>query len=89
MNSELIPFSTENNNRYFYDPRIREIFIFSEEMYKKREIQCNTNTRPHDVYKSLTGKDVEYQLANIGQITIELTEKCDLNCKYCTYGTLY
>ena len=32
MNSELIPFITENNNRYFYDPRIREIFIFSEEM---------------------------------------------------------
>jgi uncharacterized protein len=58
-------------------------------MYKKREIQCNTNTRPHDVYKPLTGKDVEYQLSNIGQATIELTEKCDLNCKYCTYGTLY
>ncbi|UCH94486.1 MAG: radical SAM peptide maturase, partial [Candidatus Aminicenantes bacterium] len=43
----------------------------------------------NDGYIPLTGRDVEYRLANLGQLTIEMTEKCILNCHYCTYGDLY
>lgn len=89
MKNELIPFISENNNRYFYDPRLREIFIFSEALYQGRETHCNKNMDPKALYKTLTGKNVEYQLANITQITIEMTEKCNLNCHYCAYGNLY
>lgn len=89
MKNELIPFISGNNNRYFYDPQIREIFLFNEDLYQTREILCNKNRGPNDLYKPLTGKDVEYRIANIGQITFEMTEICNLNCLYCTYGKLY
>ena len=69
--NELIQFKTENGNHYFYDPSLKEIFLFSEELYQKRKIHCKGNTKPKDYYHILTGKDVEYQLANIKQITIE------------------
>lgn len=32
---------------------------------------------------------VKQQLANAQQITFEVTESCNLNCKYCGYGDLY
>mgnify|MGYP000848840763 CR=1 FL=1 len=28
-------------------------------------------------------------ISNINQLTFETTEKCNLNCKYCSYGNLY
>lgn len=89
MMNELIQFITENDNRYFYDPLLREIFLFREDLYQRREILCKRNMKQKDLYQPFTGKDVEYQLANIKQITIEMTEKCNLNCHYCTYGNLY
>lgn len=89
MKDELIQFITENDNRYFYDPLLREIFLFREDLYQRREILCNRNMKQKDLYQPFTGKDVEYQLANIKQITIEMTERCNLNCHYCTYGNLY
>lgn len=33
--------------------------------------------------------NVKYNLSNIRQIIIEVTDKCNLNCYYCTYGELY
>jgi uncharacterized protein len=89
MENELIPFITGNDNRYFYDPLLREIFLFREDLYKRREILCDKSMKQRDLYYPLTGKDVEYQLANIKQVTIEMTDKCNLNCHYCAYGNLY
>ena len=37
----------------------------------------------------LTPETVENTFANTRQITFELTERCNLNCKYCGYGELY
>lgn len=89
MENELIPFITENNNRYFYDPLLREIFPFREALYKKRETLCGKSLKQGDSFYPITGKEVEYQLANLKQVTIEMTEKCNLNCHYCSYGNLY
>jgi uncharacterized protein len=89
MKNELIPFISKNDNRYFYDPLIREILLFSEELYRERETLCCKDMKQKDLYHPLTGNDVEYQLANIKQVTIEMTEKCNLNCLYCAYGNLY
>ncbi len=89
MKKELIRFKSENNNDYFYDPQLKEIFIYSEDLYRKRDPLCRNNTEEETPYMSITAKHVEYQLANLGQITIELTEKCNLNCHYCAYGNLY
>lgn len=37
----------------------------------------------------LTARHVRWQLANIKQITFEITEKCNLKCDYCGYGKFY
>jgi uncharacterized protein len=33
--------------------------------------------------------DIKYHLANLKQLTFEVTDACNLNCKYCAYGELY
>jgi uncharacterized protein len=37
----------------------------------------------------LTGQDIEEALLNLKQITFEVTDACNLKCKYCGYGDLY
>lgn len=88
MNNEIISFESKNNNRYFYDPQLREVFLFDEELYQSRKASISTDCGSTDNSR-LTGKDVRYHLANINQITMEMTEKCNLNCLYCGYGKLY
>lgn len=89
MKNELIPFISENDNRYFYDPQLKEIFLYREELFQRRENACSKNEPPDKSIGTLDGKDVEYQVANLSQITIEMTERCNLNCHYCGYGNLY
>ncbi|MDR1197987.1 MAG: radical SAM peptide maturase [Prevotellaceae bacterium] len=37
----------------------------------------------------ITGNNIEDLLINLGQITLEVTDACNLKCKYCAYGDLY
>lgn len=37
----------------------------------------------------LSKKDILKQLVNLKQLTFELTDACNLQCKYCGYGELY
>jgi uncharacterized protein len=37
----------------------------------------------------ITAADIEFQLANLKQITFEVTDACNLNCVYCGYGEFY
>ncbi|GHT19045.1 radical SAM peptide maturase [Bacteroidia bacterium] len=37
----------------------------------------------------LTPAHIKYQLANLKQLTFEVTDACNLNCKYCAYGEFY
>ena len=37
----------------------------------------------------LTALDVKRQLANLKQLTFEVTNICNLNCRYCGYGDFY
>jgi len=32
---------------------------------------------------------VEFQLANLRQVTLEITDRCNLKCEYCAYGKFY
>lgn len=32
---------------------------------------------------------IESELANLNQLLIEVTDECNLSCKYCSYGDLY
>ena len=33
--------------------------------------------------------DIEYNLVNLSQVTFEVTDACNLRCKYCGFGELY
>lgn len=37
----------------------------------------------------LNEKDIESKIANLNQITFEITDSCNLNCHYCGYGDFY
>lgn len=39
--------------------------------------------------KYISADDIRYQLANLRQLTFEVTDACNLYCKYCAYGELY
>ena len=41
------------------------------------------------VFLSIKGKDVEYNLIHLHQIIFEVTDACNLRCKYCGYADLY
>lgn len=37
----------------------------------------------------LTPEKISYQLSNLRQLTFEITDACNLRCKYCGYGEFY
>lgn len=37
----------------------------------------------------LTTEHIRYELANLKQLSFEVTDACNLQCKYCAYGELY
>ena len=41
-----------------------------------------------DFYKT-THKDIRYHLKNLRHLVFEVTDRCNLNCKYCAYSELY
>lgn len=56
-------------------------FLIKYELLDKRNIESTPNT--------VSINDVSNSLTNISDVTIELTENCNLNCYYCTHGSLY
>ena len=44
---------------------------------------------PKITYRDLTVEEIKSQLSNIQQIIFEVTDACNLKCKYCTYGEFY
>lgn len=63
-----------------------------EHLYRKCEFfNHHYQKKPNDREKfiSLNAKDIESKLANLNQITFEVTDSCNLNCRYCGYGDFY
>jgi uncharacterized protein len=40
-------------------------------------------------FAKLTKNDILFNLANLSQLTFEVTDSCNLRCKYCGYGEFY
>ena len=38
---------------------------------------------------TITPKMIDYEIANLSQLTFEVTDSCNLNCKYCGYSDFY
>ena len=45
--------------------------------------------KPEPFSFRLTAADVKYELINLKQLVFEVTDACNLCCKYCIYGELY
>ena len=39
--------------------------------------------------KTINSKDILRNILNLKQLTFEVTDNCNLKCKYCGYGELY
>ena len=70
-------------------------FTFEEISYYQEKFTYITN---HFNYHSKSGKrekkyfnpkEIYYSIVNLSQISIELTENCNMKCKYCAYSELY
>lgn len=61
----------------------------------KQELMSNTEDKDYHLDRTkrfsgrITAGGVYNQLANIRQIVFEVTDACNLRCKYCTYGEFY
>lgn len=40
-------------------------------------------------YRRISQEDIEYNLMNLKQLVFEVTDACNLHCKYCGYADLY
>jgi len=80
----IIPMREDNfgKNKYSIlplNPRLKKEFL---EKYK-------TDTQERCRFEPLSSNQVEFQLRNVKQVTFEITDACNLNCRYCAYGELY
>ena len=53
----------------------------------KLVLDLNKNKEFNYIYK-LTEEQIFSKLVNLEQLTFEVTDACNLNCKYCGYGSL-
>lgn len=82
MNKQII----KSNSEHFYVySNIHKIFMFyknelEDSFFLKDEITFKTDYSPDAI---------KMNLANLRQLLIEVTDACNLQCKYCGYGDLY
>lgn len=62
---------------YYYN---KFIFLKNKGFFLKKK---------QDDFGRLTGKQIEWQLANVDHLVFEVTDACNLKCKYCGYGEFY
>ncbi len=43
----------------------------------------------NDCFVKIKGKNIKQNLIILSQLVFEVTDYCNLNCKYCGYGELY
>lgn len=64
-------------------------YYYRKYQYLKNHGYFDHAIEPDSVDVRLTPQDVETQLANLRQVTFEITDCCSMNCKYCGYGDFY
>ncbi len=89
--SPIYPFQTEL--------LITEEVMINSVVMKKNEVEhwqrkqqfllSHEKERLTPDFIDLRAEDVEWELANLHQLTLEVTDACNLKCKYCGYGEFY
>jgi uncharacterized protein len=73
-------------NRHNFDEK--EDYYIGKYLFLKKNGFFNEEHRNEQKFR-LTSNQIKYELANTRQIVFEVTDSCNLNCKYCFYGDLY
>jgi uncharacterized protein len=72
--------------------QLKDVEVKNDDYYKKkRKFLEETNLLSGNkiLFRDIHKKEIEKSIENIQQVVLEVTEKCNLNCVYCTYGELY
>lgn len=77
---------SSNGNRYCYDIQSGILNSIDTE----RNYTIHSQKFNNSMFKlSITEEDIIHQLTNSPQIVFEVTERCNLQCKYCIYSECY
>ena len=52
-------------------------------------LHCLETVNNKDSFKRIEPVDIQKNISNLPQITFEVTDSCNLKCKYCGYGEFY
>ena len=100
---ENLLLSTDNGHYYLNDnvsllhPELAKSLSDPEakvdDYYRKKLEYLRSKKRLEEAknatFIELEPSNVEYQLANTPQVVFEVTDACNLSCKYCAYGEMY
>ncbi len=71
-----------------FDKETIQYYIKKHNFLKKYGLYSDRN-QEIDLNYQLSPDVIEYQMANLVQLTFEITDACNLNCKYCAYNDFY
>ncbi len=81
----MIKFKSHNNFNYYYDENTGSLnSVPNDTIVQEKSNITNTICK-----KEISEKDIIYQIINSPYIVFEVTEKCNLQCKYCVYSNCY
>lgn len=93
-------YSDEMNTILFIPPLLKDVLLNNYEKsdcrfeYYKNKYEFLSKSgllknEKIDFVLKINSDDIKKELANTTQLLIEVTDDCNLNCKYCAYGELY
>lgn len=77
----------KHNQGHSYSESEHDYYSRKYKLYKDNNYFGEIND--NRIIKSINSTMVDKQLDNISQIVFEVTDGCNLKCKYCAYGELY
>ena len=104
MKNYVFSAPTKNKNTYFLEKKKYVICYMHPELNKGEQITDKYYKNKHDYLKKhiflsdeftnpnqarLSSDLIKKQVANLNQLVFEVTDACNLKCKYCGYGDIY
>lgn len=85
--------ATENqkkvNDDYSVPTKEEEHYYTNKYLFLKKAGFFEEFINKEEYVGLLNASDVEYELSNLSTLVFEITERCNLQCRYCFYGDFY
>jgi uncharacterized protein len=86
--SSLIHFGGEKIDNHF-DLDEAQIKYYKQKVSYLKKFDLLTDVPANIHFLEMQPQDIICELANTNQVTFEVTDTCNLNCRYCGYGEFY